>query len=131
MQRTTFKNEPAARTDFNGLRRHSSLSLSTEPSPGPTAVSIPPLPPPAGRHVDGERSISSSPQVRLQGDSRSTRAITTISQSWKVSWRSCPSRCASGEGRNRTGDTTVFSRVLYQLSYLAAQPCGVSARLQL
>jgi hypothetical protein len=26
----------------------------------------------------------------------------------------------SGEGRNRTGDTTVFSRVLYQLSYLAA-----------
>src|SRR5512133_3680601 len=26
---------------------------------------------------------------------------------------------ASGEGRNRTGDTTVFSRVLYQLSYLA------------
>jgi hypothetical protein len=26
---------------------------------------------------------------------------------------------ASGEGRNRTGDTTVFSRVLYRLSYLA------------
>jgi hypothetical protein len=26
---------------------------------------------------------------------------------------------ASGEGRNRTGDTTIFSRVLYQLSYLA------------
>jgi hypothetical protein len=24
-----------------------------------------------------------------------------------------------GEGRNRTGDTTVFSRVLYRLSYLA------------
>jgi hypothetical protein len=24
-----------------------------------------------------------------------------------------------GEGRDRTGDTTVFSRVLYQLSYLA------------
>src|SRR5438105_2480554 len=28
--------------------------------------------------------------------------------------------CESGEGRNRTGDTTVFSRVLYRLSYLAA-----------
>jgi hypothetical protein len=28
----------------------------------------------------------------------------------------------SGEGRNRTGDTTVFSRVLYQLSYLAERP---------
>src|SRR5205823_2232807 len=26
---------------------------------------------------------------------------------------------AHGEGRNRTGDTTVFSRVLYRLSYLA------------
>jgi hypothetical protein len=27
---------------------------------------------------------------------------------------------ADGETRNRTGDTTIFSRVLYQLSYLAA-----------
>ena len=26
----------------------------------------------------------------------------------------------NGETRNRTGDTTIFSRVLYQLSYLAA-----------
>jgi hypothetical protein len=26
----------------------------------------------------------------------------------------------NGEGRNRTGDTTVFSRVLYRLSYLAS-----------
>ena len=25
----------------------------------------------------------------------------------------------NGEGRIRTGDTTIFSRVLYQLSYLA------------
>jgi hypothetical protein len=30
-----------------------------------------------------------------------------------------------GEGRNRTGDTTVFSRVLYRLSYLAEQECGL------
>jgi lactoylglutathione lyase len=30
----------------------------------------------------------------------------------------------SGEGRNRTGDTTIFSRVLYQLSYLAARRDG-------
>jgi hypothetical protein len=28
---------------------------------------------------------------------------------------------SDGEGRNRTGDTTIFSRVLYQLSYLAWQ----------
>ena len=30
----------------------------------------------------------------------------------------------NGEGRNRTGDTTIFSRVLYQLSYLAAAADG-------
>ena len=29
-----------------------------------------------------------------------------------------------GEGRNRTGDTTIFSRVLYQLSYLAEAAGG-------
>jgi hypothetical protein len=27
----------------------------------------------------------------------------------------------SGEGRNRTGDTMIFSHVLYRLSYLAAR----------
>jgi hypothetical protein len=27
-----------------------------------------------------------------------------------------------GEGRNRTVDTTIFSRMLYQLSYLATWP---------
>ena len=32
----------------------------------------------------------------------------------------------NGEGRNRTGDTTIFSRVLYQLSYLAWR-CAVEA----
>ena len=32
-----------------------------------------------------------------------------------------PRDLPNGEGRNRTGDTTVFSRVLYQLSYLAAR----------
>ena len=29
--------------------------------------------------------------------------------------------CRNGEGQNRTGDTTIFSRVLYQLSYLAEE----------
>jgi hypothetical protein len=32
-------------------------------------------------------------------------------------------RRPDGEGRNRTGDTTIFSRVLYQLSYLAEGGC--------
>ena len=32
------------------------------------------------------------------------------------------SRAADGERRTRTADTSIFSRVLYQLSYLAATP---------
>ena len=32
-----------------------------------------------------------------------------------------PGRAMDGETRNRTGDTTIFSRVLYQLSYLAVR----------
>jgi len=31
---------------------------------------------------------------------------------------------SDGETRTRTGDTTIFSRVLYQLSYLAAGRLG-------
>ena len=34
-----------------------------------------------------------------------------------------------GEGRNRTGDTTVFSRVLYRLSYLARTAQSSRAKL--
>jgi hypothetical protein len=33
-----------------------------------------------------------------------------------------------GETRTRTGDTTIFSRVLYQLSYLAAVAQDIAAR---
>ena len=32
------------------------------------------------------------------------------------------------EGRNRTADTAIFSRMLYQLSYLGATPGGVEVR---
>ena len=32
-----------------------------------------------------------------------------------------PASDPNGEGRNRTADTTIFSRVLYQLSYLAVR----------
>jgi hypothetical protein len=34
----------------------------------------------------------------------------------------------NGEGRNRTGDTTIFSRVLYRLSYLAEARGRASSR---
>jgi hypothetical protein len=33
-----------------------------------------------------------------------------------------PGNFRNGETRTRTGDTTIFSRVLYQLSYLAGPP---------
>jgi hypothetical protein len=36
----------------------------------------------------------------------------------KTSWLA--GKTGNGETRIRTGDTTIFSRVLYQLSYLAA-----------
>ena len=42
---------------------------------------------------------------------------------WKQSSRFAGSS-ASGETRTRTGDTTIFSRVLYQLSYLAVRLRG-------
>ena len=53
-----------------------------------------------------------------------TRAPCTRIRSW-LSAACSAGDCVSvlvakyGEGRNRTGDTTIFSRVLYQLSYLA------------
>ena len=34
----------------------------------------------------------------------------------------------NGETRTRTGDTTIFSRVLYQLSYLAVRREGYRGR---
>jgi hypothetical protein len=33
----------------------------------------------------------------------------------------CAASRLDGEGQNRTADTTIFSRVLYQLSYLAGR----------
>ena len=39
-------------------------------------------------------------------------------------------RCFSGQGRNRTTDTAIFSRVLYQLSYLADKKTARACRLR-
>ena len=39
-------------------------------------------------------------------------------------------RRRDGEARNRTGDTTIFSRVLYQLSYLADASCDPSVGME-
>jgi hypothetical protein len=51
-----------------------------------------------------------------------TRESTTREQSWvHANERQNESFAGeNGEARNRTGDTTIFSRVLYRLSYLAA-----------
>ncbi len=37
-------------------------------------------------------------------------------------------KTSDGETRTRTGDTTIFSRVLYQLSYLAERAKGSVSR---
>ena len=48
---------------------------------------------------------------------RSVRGVRRVDRA--LQWR----------GPNRTGDTTVFSRVLYQLGYLAAAPkCSPTSR---
>src|SRR5829696_7129397 len=59
--------------------------------------------------------------IALTGDEAPTMCCSRTSSCTASSNGSPPcGRAADGEGRNRTGDTTVFSRVLYQLSYLAA-----------
>jgi integrase len=64
-----------------------------------------PNPEPLGTGLGTERKIGASAQVAVPDDSKQkgpgSRAF------------------ADGETRTRTGDTTIFSRVLYQLSYLA------------
>ena len=49
-------------------------------------------------------------------------------QRWGGRFGGLPNVLPSGEGRNRTADTAVFSRVLYQLSYL---PYRRASRLRL
>ena len=64
------------------------------------------------------RSVA-APDMRGRGsqtlveEEEPTRVVMALAQRG-------PARVGDGEGRNRTGDTTVFSRVLYQLSYLAS-----------
>ena len=58
----------------------------------------------------GLSSGTSDPRVGL--------VLVRVSDSLTSDGRSSLWDC-DGEGRNRTGDTTIFSRVLYQLSYLA------------
>jgi hypothetical protein len=62
-----------------------------------------------------ERVVADRADVVLRLNSRSASRCSTVNTTarYEVS--------VYGEGRNRTGDTTVFSRVLYRLSYLAAR----------
>ena len=45
-------------------------------------------------------------------------------------WKTLTGKCLGdgGEGQNRTVDTTIFSRMLYQLSYLATQDARGSSQ---
>ena len=63
--------------------------------------------------------MKSIPLPRQRG---SIAALFVAALGEAPSVRSACTSHGSGEGRNRTGDTTVFSRVLYRLSYLAERP---------
>ncbi len=57
--------------------------------------------------VEAQNGPSSAPSNRL---------------AYRLETRPCAGIFRNGETRTRTGDTTIFSRVLYQLSYLAERP---------
>ena len=79
-----------------------------------------------GRSSTGPRSRL---KRRRKGDGRAGRREADPPVAERASEKPSTSRTSpNGEGRNRTGDTTIFSRVLYQLSYLAkAAGSGVTA----
>jgi hypothetical protein len=64
---------------------------------------------------------SPSPQARRESNPQppvlETGALPIELRTYKP--LSAPPVLSSGQGRSRTADTTIFSRVLYQLSYLA------------
>ncbi len=64
------------------------------------------------------RCRSRDTTTRTAGTSRSTSASSACSSLRKNPRRRI--RSNGGQGRNRTGDTRIFSPLLYQLSYLAA-----------
>jgi hypothetical protein len=53
----------------------------------------------------------------------SSGAVTPMTMA-RAQHRAGDTTILNGEGGNRTRDTTIFSRVLYQLSYLAARGDG-------
>ncbi len=59
-----------------------------------------------GGHREGGGSEKADPAERHRGKDREKQSASSQAS-------------ISGQGRIRTGDTTIFSRVLYQLGYLA------------
>ena len=67
-----------------------------------------------------------STSLKEKGDKKGTASTNCLRLSAPITPRATKMAqlCrafADGETRTRTGDTTIFSRVLYQLSYLAAR----------
>ena len=73
-----------------------------------------------GRRAEDSRSLR-PPQVAALPPHAPLGSPIGV-RSNEVERRKARLRWMNGEGRDRTGDTTVFSRVLYQLSYLAKRP---------
>ena len=68
------------------------------------------------------------PRVILPGDGRRERRVVKLSPPGvggavgRLPPALAAAAAVSAEGRNRTGDTRIFSAVLYQLSYLGGLP---------
>ena len=76
------------------------------------------------RELRGLAAVSAEAQIQAACAPRSPQVDHEKSSSDRAAGRRAdetPATERNGEGRNRTGDTTIFSRVLYQLSYLALQ----------
>ena len=81
---------------------------------------------PAARHAHlGARRFTS---IQAQVHAFCARRHPSPEAAEQMKYLALTGTSGNGETRTRTGDTTIFSRVLYQLSYLAAAARKPSAR---
>ena len=108
---TRFKVEPIMAQFRAALAARSAASLGFPPSPPGGAC---PAPAPDHPSCQSERPAL---RKRAGGDGKREGPDTE-------STASGPKRHSGAETQNRTGDNTIFSRVLYQLSYLGKRDGG-------
>ena len=68
--------------------------------------------------AQGLPAVSAAEQID-QARAAGGRVVDVVAAAYQTGTSTRLPICRHGETRTRTGDTTIFSRVLYQLSYLA------------